>query len=240
MFSKNVLMNLTYKLNLMLMGLSDKVFPFSISFPFKGMFKTRKNQLLVIICQMFKANLEYLMTSFERLSNFIIMSYMFLKSTNTKEIRYEDLQLIASFYERLILASYNIHFQTNKTFRCSLMNRDNVFWAMDVARANILENFIILQIQKDIKINNFDQKLSNLWFSTLKKDEIVEESKEAQALRSNGDMKKSAKVDCVEKELSVSRGNFEKIFDDLTKKFHKDNAYHSIFSQFKKKVFRLN
>jgi hypothetical protein len=240
-------MDLKFKLNWVLTEISEKTCPLEIGFILNNIFEPQKNQILLYMTHHFKNKIDYIFSSLERVSNFMIISFIFLKHTNTKEIKYEDLQMISNFYENIINMSYRNTFILRKKIQNNMINEDTLRRAFNISRAQIIENFIILQVQKDIKIPNFEKKLTELL-------ELLEQNHKVTKKESKTDFEKENKMEDdpspenkenpllessnTSANLETPLDHFLSIFKNLKKKFHNENAYYANYLDFNSQIFK--
>ena len=225
LFNENVVMNLTFKINCLLTEISEKTCPLSLHFALENIFDGHQNQLLLIVTRAFRDCSEGLFASLERVANFMIISFIFFKFTNIKEIKFEDLQQIASFYHEVICESYRRRFVFLTAAKTELISEAQLRHALQVSRAQICEILIILHVQKDVKIPRLEQRLGDLFAW------LVEKYPRADS----GDAEHSRSSTSLHNTHSPLK-HFSNIFENLAKKFHHENAYYANFAEFKMQV----
>lgn len=180
----------------------------------------------MILTRTFKDRVPRIFSSLETIANFILISFIFFKFINIKEIKFEDLQQIGSFYHDLISQSFRRTFALASIAKAKLINEDQLRRAFNVARAQICQILVILHVQKDIKIVRFEQTMAAVF-----KELSQKYPREDLDSRCSNEEESSASQNA-----ETPLTHFSEMFENLGKKFHHENAYHKNYVEFKMQV----
>ena len=191
----------------MVISLSHKSMPLSIQISMNNFLDKSENRLLLIISKTFNTEIEKLFSSLEMVSNFFLVSLILFRSSLLKDIKYENLQCISSFYMHIIEKSFFEKFTCLKLHDKSIIKKDQINKAFLYSRFGILEILIALQVQRDIKIENLNSRLK-----LIHQNHIFE----------------------AEDNLLVDEFNL--FLKNLDKKFHKENAYYQEYLELRNEM----
>lgn len=157
----------------MLFDLVQQTTPFSISLFVENPLKTFKQEFLITLSKTFTAPFTKIFKNLRSQTNFFIMSQIAFKIIDLKDVKYELLNALGVFITRVAKESFLIEHRENLRMKEKLprnaeksetLEKEEIEMLKWMARARVfvLEIFLCLHIQKDVKLEVLLEMLESI------------------------------------------------------------------------------